>query len=218
MSVNDTAHRPLVTRRRILLLTTCVYATLTLLGFGWAASRGRPWLFVHPQPWLALSAPWDVVGSLGAGVALAGLTLVATRALVTRSRWGRELHLAFREIVGGLDGVAVLALALASGIGEEVFFRGALQPSLGLVPTSILFGLLHIGPDRRFLMWTPWALLMGLLLGVMYEATGSLYGCVLAHVAINYENLQFIRSHDPRAPSASDPPAGPRLVSREERR
>lgn len=218
MSVNDTAHRPPVTRRRILLLTSGVYATLTLAGFGWAAFRGRPWLFGHPHPWLALEAPWDLVASLAAGVALAALTLVATRVMVARSRFGRELHLAFREILGGLDGMAVLALALASGIGEEVFFRGALQPSLGLLPTSLLFGLLHIGPDRRFLMWTPWALVMGLLLGVIYEATGSLLGCVVAHVAINYENLQFIRSHDPRAPSTSGPHPGPRLVSREERR
>jgi membrane protease YdiL (CAAX protease family) len=207
-----------VTRRRILLLTSGVYATLALAGFGWAAFRGRPWLFAHPRPWLALAGPWDVLASLAAGVALAALTLVATRVLVARSRFGRELHLAFRELLGGLDGVAIAALALASGVGEEVFFRGALQPSLGLLPTSLLFGLLHIGPDRRFWAWTPWALVMGLLLGVMYEATGSLLGCVVAHVAINYENLQFIRSHDPRAPSSSDPPTGPRLVSREERR
>lgn len=206
-----------MTRRRILLLTSGVYATLTAAGLGWAAWRGRPWVFAHPAPWLELASPWDLGASLGAGVTVAALTLVSTRALVKRTRWARDLHLAFRELLGGLGPWTIAALALLSGVGEEVFFRGALQPSLGLVATSILFGLLHIGPDRRFLAWTPWALAMGLILGVIFEATGSLYGCIAAHVAINYENLQFIATHDPRAPS-DEPPTGPRLVSREERR
>ncbi|HEX6384779.1 MAG TPA: CPBP family intramembrane glutamic endopeptidase [Anaerolineae bacterium] len=35
-------------------------------------------------------------------------------------------------------------LALASGVGEELLFRGALQPVLGLWFTAILFALLHI--------------------------------------------------------------------------
>lgn len=37
-----------------------------------------------------------------------------------------------------------LLLALASGVGEELLFRGALQPVLGLWPTAVLFALLHI--------------------------------------------------------------------------
>ncbi len=193
-----------------------MYAALTAAGFGWAAWRGRPWVFEHASPWLGIEPPWDVAASLGAGALLALVTVLSTRLLVRKSRAVRDLHVAFREVLGGLDPKAIGVLALFSGIGEEIFFRGALQPSLGLVPTSILFGLLHIGPDRRFLAWTPWALGMGLLLGAIYEATGSLYGCIVAHVAINYENLQFIASHDPRAPGGDPPP--PRLVSREERR
>lgn len=35
-------------------------------------------------------------------------------------------------------------LAIASGVGEELLFRGALQPVLGLWFTAILFALLHI--------------------------------------------------------------------------
>jgi membrane protease YdiL (CAAX protease family) len=194
-----------------------VYGTLCAIGVAWAAFRGRPWLFAHPEPWLALAPPWDIVASLTAGLVVTIATLLGTRALVRTSRWARDLHVAFREVVGGLDTRSIAVLALASGVGEEVFFRGALQPSLGLVATSIVFGVLHVGPDRRFLPWTPWALLMGLVLGTIYEATGSLWGPILAHVAINYENLQFITTHDPRAP-VPDARSGPKLVSREERR
>jgi len=35
-------------------------------------------------------------------------------------------------------------LALAAGIGEELLFRGALQPVLGLGFTAVLFGLVHV--------------------------------------------------------------------------
>lgn len=37
-----------------------------------------------------------------------------------------------------------LLLALAAGIGEELLFRGALQPVMGLVGTSLLFALVHV--------------------------------------------------------------------------
>jgi hypothetical protein len=37
-----------------------------------------------------------------------------------------------------------LLLALAAGIGEELLFRGALQPVMGLAGTSLLFALVHV--------------------------------------------------------------------------
>ena len=37
-----------------------------------------------------------------------------------------------------------LALALGAGIGEEILFRGALQPILGIGFTSILFAIIHV--------------------------------------------------------------------------
>ena len=37
-----------------------------------------------------------------------------------------------------------LALALGAGIGEEILFRGALQPVLGIWFTSILFAIVHV--------------------------------------------------------------------------
>jgi len=79
-------------------------------------------------------------------------------------------------------------------VGEEVFFRGALMPWIGLVPQAILFGLLHIGPSKRFLPWTAWALLMGLVFGGLVELTGDLGGAIACHFTINFMNLHFIRS------------------------
>ncbi len=210
-----------MSRLRLVLLSLGVYGALTALGVLWASFAGRPWLLRHPSPWLELPEPWPVLMSLAAGLLLAGVTVVGTGVLVRRTGWARDLHLGFRELLGSLDTPSVAVLALASGVGEEVLFRGAAQPTLGLLPTALLFGVLHIGPDRRFLVWTAWAALMGVVLGAIHEATGSLAGCLLAHVAINYENLQFIVRHDPREPGpppAEASKAGTGLVGRAERR
>ena len=47
-------------------------------------------------------------------------------------------------IVSGLTFSQVIMLGLSAGIGEEITLRGALQPRLGLVLTSLLFSALHI--------------------------------------------------------------------------
>ena len=49
-----------------------------------------------------------------------------------------------RRLFGGLDNpVGIAALALAPGICEEIMFRGALQPRLGLIATALLFASIH---------------------------------------------------------------------------
>jgi membrane protease YdiL (CAAX protease family) len=57
--------------------------------------------------------------------------------------WNRDQR--FTEIIAsGLGPVRVLLLGLSAGIGEEITLRGALQPKLGLVTTSLLFAVLHV--------------------------------------------------------------------------
>ncbi|MBX3268929.1 MAG: CPBP family intramembrane metalloprotease [Sandaracinaceae bacterium] len=208
MSVNDTS-------RRIVRITLAVYLPLGALGALWSLWRGDGPPLAHPAPWLDLS-PGGAHGlSAGLGALLAGLTVLFTRAITDRFAWARALHQSFRELLGGVGGGAVVVLALASGIGEELFFRAGMQPALGWVITSILFGIVHVGPDRRFLPWTVWAIAMGFLLGALYQSTGSIVGPIVAHVAINAINLAHIVKHDPRGPR---PTRTPRLVGDRERR
>lgn len=91
-----------------------------------------------------------------------------------------------------VDGAAsrdLVLVSILSGVGEEVFFRGALQPVLGIVITSLLFGALHVGPDRRYLVWTLWAVGAGFLFGALYEWTGGLLAPMAAHVLHNAATL-----------------------------
>ena len=57
----------------------------------------------------------------------------------------RHVHSNTDQLFGGLvSGPAgIAAIALAPGIGEEILFRGALQPRLGLIATSLLFASSH---------------------------------------------------------------------------
>ncbi|HEX2181954.1 MAG TPA: CPBP family intramembrane glutamic endopeptidase [Rubrobacteraceae bacterium] len=93
------------------------------------------------------------------------------------------------RLVDGADRGSLLLVSVFSGVGEEVFFRGAVQQEFGLVVASVLFGVVHVGPDRRYLVWTAWAVLAGFLFGVLYDFTGGLLAPILAHAAHNAATL-----------------------------
>jgi membrane protease YdiL (CAAX protease family) len=117
------------------------------------------------------------------------------------------------RLVDGARRRDLVLVSVFSGVGEEAFFRGALQPALGIVATSLLFGALHVGPDRRFFVWTLWAVGAGFLFGFLYEWTGGLLAPVTAHVLHNAATLLLwkrsrrkssgaLESTDPRADDA----------------
>jgi len=147
--------------------------------------------------WLGIDGPAASLVSLGLGVCVGAVTIAASRALVRRVAWARELHQALRPAVRGADDGWLVAVAMASAVGEELLFRGLLVPVLGVLASSALFGALHQvrGPARWG--WIGWATIMGLLFGLLFAATGSLAGPLAAHLAINAANLRFLRDTDP---------------------
>ena len=96
------------------------------------------------------------------------------------------------EPLRGLGVPDALLLAAASGLAEEMFFRGALQPRVGLVVASALFGVLHFAPRRELLPWTVFAVVMGFVLGWLFAWSGSLLAPVIAHTVINAVNLPLL--------------------------
>jgi membrane protease YdiL (CAAX protease family) len=55
-----------------------------------------------------------------------------------------QVHKTLQHIYGGLgDPLGIVALALLPGICEEILFRGALQPRIGLLATALLFTSIH---------------------------------------------------------------------------
>jgi membrane protease YdiL (CAAX protease family) len=123
--------------------------------------------------------------------------------LVRRVAWARALHEALRPAVKGAGDGFLLAIAAASALGEELFFRGVLVPLVGIVLSSLLFGALHQVRGQARWGWAAWATAMGLLFATLFAATGSLAGPLVAHLAINAANLRFLRDNDP-APRRRD--------------
>lgn len=187
-----------------------------LLAAAWAL--GAWWLDLDLLEWHDRweTAMWLDV-ALGVGLGLA--TVAASRVLERTTEWARVLGEEFREILGNLTTTQVLIFALTSGIAEEVFFRGFLQQALselafgndwlGLIVASLIFGLIHIGPDRKkFLPWTIMAVVLGICFGVLYLYTGNIVAPVVAHFTINFFNLLHIARDDDEPSSASPLEAG----------
>jgi membrane protease YdiL (CAAX protease family) len=165
-----------------------LYTAMALVGLVLAAGRGDPDLYRlggQPELWQLGISP--VLG-LGLGLGVVGLTRYATG----RFAWANDLHGSFRDLLGPLTHREIVILAAASSIGEELLFRGALLPWLGVWVQAVVFAALHVGPGRRFLPWTLSALVMGVALGWLAQWTGNLGGPIVAHFTINFLNLKYI--------------------------
>ena len=152
----------------------------------------------HPAPWLALRPPVAVALSALLGLGLAAIVIGATRVVVARFEWGQRLHRDLRPMARDLSLGQILLLAGLSSLGEELLFRGLLTPAIGVVMSGALFGLAHqiSGPSRW--VWVGWAAVIGMGLGSVFAATGSLLGPLLAHAVMNAANLAFLRDNAPR--------------------
>ena len=191
----DTSASTLPSSTRITSVALLIYAPLTLGAVAWAWYGQQRLAWTLPTPWLSASYEVRLALSLALGLALGWLVVASTPWLIERTAWASALHRELRPIIEPLSSTEILVLALASGLAEELFFRGAMQPVLGLVVTSILFGAVHTGPKRVFLAWSVWAAVMGLLFGVIFELTGVLWGAVLAHALINARNIAYLKGH-----------------------
>ncbi len=160
---------------RFVRLAALFYGSLTVAAAQWGTLR-------LAEDSVALSL---FLGSLTAGVTVS-LGLLAYRLLPVLREIAEELA---PRLIDGADRGGLLLISVLSGVGEETFFRGAVQQEFGLVVASLLFGVVHVGPDRRYLVWTVWAVLAGFLFGALYDVTGGLLAPILAHAAHNAATL-----------------------------
>lgn len=175
------------------------YGLLLAAAYGWMTLRGDAIPGLHPER-LVPPEPAEWARDLALGVAGALAAAVASRLMSHHFAWARRLDRLFAQVLGRLSVGRILFFAVSSGVAEEAFFRGAMQPTLGLWPTALLFGMLHIGPNRTFLPWTILALGMGVVLGIFYERTGNLTAPVTCHVLLNTLELFALRHLPPPGP------------------
>lgn len=94
-----------------------------------------------------------------------------------------------------------IALSLIAAVPEEIFFRGAMQPTLGVILTALIFGVLHAMTRLYFI----YAALAGLGLGLLANWHGSLWMPMAAHFAVNCWSLMLLarwsRAENQKAPT-----------------
>lgn len=174
---------------RLVRMAWLFYGALFAVAVLWAALAGGP-LFYASQ---ADAERGVALGrDLAAGLLAGGLAIWVSREATRRTDWGEELARALASVLGRLSPPTCAVLALLSGVAEETFFRGLLQPRLGLVWASLLFGLAHFVPSRALLPWTGFAVLAGLGFGLLFDATGNLVAPIAAHALLNAVNLAWL--------------------------
>ncbi len=132
------------------------------------------------------SAVFGLLAGVIAACGTVALGVILYRLLPALRRLSDELA---PHLVDGAKRQDLILVSIISGVGEEALFRGALQPEIGLVASSLLFGVLHFGPDRRYLVWTVWAVGAGFLFGFLYLWTGGILAPMTAHVLHNAATL-----------------------------
>jgi membrane protease YdiL (CAAX protease family) len=169
------------------------YLALAIAGGIWVSAREGSLpaaLFLDPQRW------WL---DLGLGVAAGGGLLAVWRLLKALLPAGEVLEQHFAGLLAGLEPGRTVALATLSGFAEELFFRGAVQGQWGLVPASLIFGLLHTGPGAPFRLWTVFATVAGFTLGGLALWRGNLLAPIVAHFVLNAVNLRRLAGAEKKA-------------------
>jgi membrane protease YdiL (CAAX protease family) len=171
----------LITPSRI-WIQAVAFILLGLAGVGFPLRRGLGETLER----LGIGAP------RGRRILLAAAAAVAALLLGTAMEWGwqrldpagfglfEERFGRFFEAFQSLWGL--LTVGLAAGIGEEILYRGAIQPKFGLAPTAILFAVIH-----SYYGLTPafaWIFILGLGMGYLRRRTDTTT-CIIFHAAYN---------------------------------
>lgn len=102
------------------------------------------------------------------------------------------------QVLTPLSAADVVLVALASGIPEELLFRGALIPASfpdwrGVLIAAVIFGALHNSGGRNP-AFALWAGAVGAVYGAAYVATGNIWVPAVAHAAANMASAFVWRS------------------------
>lgn len=178
--------------RRIVPIALVFESALGLAGWAICAWQSVP-----------LASRLVVSGEVLLRSVIASAPMFALLAYITRSRWKPlvDLRTQVEQLVGelfrGVSWLGLAAVAIAAGAGEELLFRGALQPlaerwwgpAAGLVAVSLLFGVVHAVSPAYFFFAT----IVGFYLGWLAAWFDDLVAPIAVHAAYDFAALMVLQ-------------------------
>jgi len=176
--------------------------SIALAAEGLLAMVGLYWIWLRDLPPPVWNKGW------GGGILAALPLLVLNFMLLEAARRGKWppldnlLKEAIRPICCNLGPCSGGLVALAAGLGEEIFFRGALNVELsrqlgdwaGIATASLAFAALHfVGQIRRYYQLIILYFGIGVYLSVLASWHESLASAVACHAFYDYMAILYIR-------------------------
>jgi membrane protease YdiL (CAAX protease family) len=172
---------------RLFLLHGVFVASLVvwlLLGFGPAIGRWSRQLGLR-----ARNIPYELAVGVAGGV-VGWAAVLAVLMGVGALLWalgGPELlptePPAMVPWLAGLPLVLRAAVSLSAGVVEEVFFRGFLQPRVGIAASSALFALAHLSYEQPLMLLG--ILLLSVLFALLTRWRQSVWAAIAAHAVFD---------------------------------
>lgn len=134
---------------------------------------------------------------------LAALPMIVLLVVFYESTWQplvnlrREVEKVVQELFVGCRWFEFALVSLAAGFGEEILFRGVLQPLvihwtvpwIGVIVVALLFGLAHALTPTYFIAAT----VIGIYFGWLAFAYEDLVAPIVAHAVYDFAALVFIQ-------------------------
>jgi membrane protease YdiL (CAAX protease family) len=131
------------------------------------------------------------------------LPMIVFLVVMSASRWAplvqlrQQVEMLVRQLFGDSSWVELALICFAAGLGEELLFRGALQPwiakfthpTIAIVVVGLLFGLAHSLSVAYFVVAT----LIGCYFGWLMHAYDDLVAPITAHALYDFMAILFIR-------------------------
>jgi len=184
--MDQIAQKPLIRVRRFWVV--CAFAIALAFVIDAAFGDGAlPTALMEGQP-VAAQIGWGITF----GLAISVPSMVVVFFVLPFSSLRRQLL----DLVGRLDLGALnpLWISLSAGIGEELLFRGALQPILGIWWASFIFTLAHFRSGQfhsmnwQKLIYAASVFIVGLFLGYVFLEIG-LIAAMVAHAIVDVVSL-----------------------------
>lgn len=98
------------------------------------------------------------------------------------------------QVVGNSLSIGLILVALIPAFVEEVTYRGAVyhgmrgaRPMKGIIISALLFGAMHMNFNQFF-----YAALIGIIMGLLVEATGSILSSMVMHFVFNANSVVLL--------------------------